>query len=85
MNVTLHAPSLMEHNMKSIRVCIENNCGYLGLTHVTFPLILDADIAYSGVAYVSFKTMSQVPGWNWEVVDVVEGEDYVFLPHEYTV
>ncbi|WQN06693.1 hypothetical protein [Escherichia phage vB-Eco-KMB37] len=29
--------------------------------------------------------MSQVPGWKWEVVDVVEGEDYVFLPHEYTV
>lgn len=47
--------------------------------------MLDADIAYSGVAYVSFKTMSQVPGWKWEVVDVVEGEDYVFLPHEYTV
>lgn len=68
-----------------MKIRIENACGYEGLLRAKFPLILEADVRYSELVRVSYETMSQVEGWYWSEEDAREGEDYVFLPHEYEV
>ena len=51
------------HNMKRMKIRIEDPCGYEGLEGATFPLILDAKLGDKGLAYVRFSTMMQVEGW----------------------
>lgn len=73
------------HNMKRMKIRIEDPCGYEGLEGATFPLILDAKLGDKGLAYVRFSTMSHVQGWKWEEGDTVEGGEYVFLRDEYEI
>lgn len=73
------------HNMKRMKIRIEDPCGYEGLEGATFPLILDAKLGDKGLAYVRFSTMMQVEGWWWEEGDTVEGGEYVFLRDEYEI
>lgn len=73
------------HNMKRMKIRIEDPCGYEGLEGATFPLILDAKLGDKGLAYVQFSTMMQVEGWWWDEEDTKEGHDYSFFSHEYTI
>lgn len=68
-----------------MKIRIENACGYEGLLRAKFPLILEANIRYNELAAVRFSKMIEVEGWYWSEEDAREGEDYVFLPHEYEV
>lgn len=37
------------HNMKRMKIRIENDGGYKGLTRAKFPLVLEATVEYSGL------------------------------------
>ena len=73
------------HNMKRMKIRIETACGYVGLTGAELPVVLSAQIGYSGLAHVRFSKMIEIPGFFWDEEDAGEGEDYVFLPHEYEI
>lgn len=73
------------HNMKRMKIRIESDGGYKGLAHAKFPLVLEATVEYSGLAHVRFSKMMEVQEWFWDEIDAREGEDYVFLPHEYEI
>ena len=71
--------------MKSMKIRIETPCWYAGLISAELPVVLNAQIEYSGLAHVRFSEMIEIPGFFWDEEDAGEGEDYVFLPNEYKI